>query len=227
VITKSLLLFTSDLEGYQTLIQDLNRYSGYHCRVGGQSEEAWNQLTEEKVDLLLLDFAPGVDGVPYIQALHVSHPELPILIITAPHQVELRSRCLSVGVADYLVTPFRCEELAVRIETIFHHRAVHDERHYLQWAGICLDEKNNRIRNGAAQWLTMGPMECKALATLFKFNGCPISKETLGEVLGSKNPLNENAVEVLIHRVRSRVQSLNLKIRSLRGTGYVIERLTN
>jgi len=226
VITKSLLLLTSDVKAYQTLIQDLYRHSGYLCRVSAQSEEAWKPLTEKNIDLLLLDFATGIDGVPYIQALHVSHPALPILIITAPHQVELRSHCLSVGVEDYLVTPLRSEELAARLETIFHHRALEDERHYLQWAGICLDEKKNRIRNGAAQWLTLSPMECKALAALFRLNGCPISKETLGEVLGCKNPLNENAVEVLIHRVRSRVQSLNLKIRSLRGTGYVIEQLT-
>jgi DNA-binding response OmpR family regulator len=225
VITKSILLFTSDAESFQTLTHDLHNF-GCAYRVSGQFEETWNLLAAAGFDLVLLDFFSGGDGVSFLQSLRALYPDLPVLIITAPHQVDLRIRCLNIGICDYLVTPLRIEELVARIETILHHRGVDDQRHYLQWAGICLDETGNRIRNGAT-WLALSPTECKVLATLFKQRGRPASKEYLGELLGCKKPLSINAVEVLIYRLRNRVRPLKLQICTLRGTGYVIEPLIN
>lgn len=221
VIKKSLLLCTPDATGYQTLIHDIAlRFDG-ELRVCRQFESPWELLAEEKFDLVLLDLATGRNDETFLQSLHASYPDLPVLAITAPDQTELRSRCLHIGVGDYLVTPLRCEELVARIETIFHHRSVADGEHYLRWAGICLDETSNWISNGT-QWVFISPAECKAMATLFKHRGRPVSKAYLCEVLGRKMPLSRNAVEALICRLRNKIRPLRLQICTLRGTGYAI-----
>lgn len=226
VIKKSLLLCTPDAEAYQTLIHDFDHRFNCALRVCRQSDETRNLLAEIQVDLVLLDFASGGDDVSFLQSLLALNPDLPVLIITAPHQTELRSRCLQIGIGDYLVTPLRHEEMVARIDTIFHHQSVAEGERYLRWAGICLDETGNRIRHGS-KWLNMSPAECKAMATFFKQRGRPVSKACLGKALGRKTALSTNAVEALICRLRNKIRPLRLQICTLRGTGYVIEPLPN
>ncbi|MGL5436729.1 MAG: response regulator transcription factor [Lachnospiraceae bacterium] len=91
--------------------------SGYSCSSVLDGITALRRIEEEKFDLILLDIMlPGVDGydiMEYIRPLGV-----PVIFITAKHDVKDRVKGLRLGADDYLVKPFDIVELVARVEAV-------------------------------------------------------------------------------------------------------------
>lgn len=91
--------------------------SGYQCSAVQDGREALKLIERETYDLILLDIMlPGVDGydiMEYIRPLGV-----PVIFITARHEVRDRVKGLRLGADDYLVKPFDVVELAARVEAV-------------------------------------------------------------------------------------------------------------
>ena len=97
---------------------DLNlSAAGYQCKSVQDGLEAINMIEKEAFDLVLLDIMlPGADGfdiMEYIQPLGV-----PVIFITARHEVKNRVKGLKLGADDYLVKPFDVVELVARVEAV-------------------------------------------------------------------------------------------------------------
>lgn len=91
--------------------------SGYHCSAVQDGTEALRMIESEAFDLILLDIMlPGVDGydiMEYIRPLGI-----PVIFITAKHEVRDRVKGLRLGADDYLVKPFDVVELVARVEAV-------------------------------------------------------------------------------------------------------------
>lgn len=91
--------------------------SGYHCDAVQDGTEALRMIESEAFDLILLDIMlPGVDGydiMEYIRPLGI-----PVIFITAKHEVRDRVKGLRLGADDYLVKPFDVVELVARVEAV-------------------------------------------------------------------------------------------------------------
>ena len=97
---------------------DLNlSASGYHCQTVQNGLDAIDLIENENFDLVLLDIMlPGADGfdvMDYIRPLQV-----PVIFITAKHEVRDRVKGLKLGADDYLVKPFDMVELTARVEAV-------------------------------------------------------------------------------------------------------------
>ena len=96
------ILIVDDEKAICDLI-DLNlSTSGYHCKAVQNGLEAIDLIEKENFDLVLLDIMlPGADGfdvMEYIRPLQV-----PVIFITAKHEVKDRVKGLKLGADDYLV----------------------------------------------------------------------------------------------------------------------------
>jgi len=70
------------------------------------------------VDLVLVDLMmPGIDGLGLLQKLKGSHPELPVIMLTASSGVKHAVEAMKVGAVDYLNKPFDVDDLLQRIES--------------------------------------------------------------------------------------------------------------
>lgn len=91
--------------------------SGYYCISVQDGAEAIDRIESEHFDLVLLDvMLPGVNGydiMDYIRPMAV-----PVIFITARHEVKDRVRGLRLGADDYLVKPFDIVELVARVEAV-------------------------------------------------------------------------------------------------------------
>ncbi len=97
---------------------DLNlSASGYQCTAVQDGMRAIEMIERDAYDLVLLDIMlPGADGydvMEYIRPLGI-----PVIFITAKHDVRDRVRGLRLGADDYLVKPFDVVELMARVEAV-------------------------------------------------------------------------------------------------------------
>lgn len=111
------ILIVDDEKAICDLI-DLNlSATGYYCIAVQDGLEAIRMIEQEKFDLILLDIMlPGADGydiMEYIRPLGV-----PVIFITAKHEVKDRVKGLKLGADDYLVKPFDVVELVARVEAV-------------------------------------------------------------------------------------------------------------
>lgn len=90
---------------------------GYHCTSVQDGMEALEKIEKETYDLILLDImlpgASGYDIMEYIRPL-----QLPVIFITARHEVKDKVKGLRLGADDYLVKPFDVVELLARVEAV-------------------------------------------------------------------------------------------------------------
>lgn len=91
--------------------------SGYQCAYVLDGTEALNRIEEENFDLILLDvMLPGVNGYDIME--YIRPMGIPVIFITARHEVQNRVKGLRLGADDYLVKPFDIVELLARVEAV-------------------------------------------------------------------------------------------------------------
>jgi FixJ family two-component response regulator len=86
--------------------------------VFASAEDFLNSDRMRQTDCLILDVRmPGMSGLELHRRLVASHPEMPVIFITAHGDEELRSRALSGGAVDYLLKPFSEKALLNAVQT--------------------------------------------------------------------------------------------------------------
>ena len=79
--------------------------------------EAMAKLEETKPDVAVLDMRlPDTDGVALLRRMRTSRPTLPVIITTAYMSIEPQLQFLDIPYSDYIVKPFRLDELGARID---------------------------------------------------------------------------------------------------------------
>ena len=81
------------------------------------AEAALALLEREDVALVLCDVAmPGMDGIALVEHLHWSHPDLPVVMVSAHGELETAVRAVRAGAYDFLLKPVDEKRLFVTIE---------------------------------------------------------------------------------------------------------------
>ena len=122
---------------------DLNlSAAGYRCSAVQDGMEAIRRIETEPFDLILLDvMLPGADGydiTEYIRPLGI-----PVIFITARHEVRDRVRGLRLGADDYLVKPFEIVELMARVEAVL--RRYNKTERQLTAGDVVVDVEARRV----------------------------------------------------------------------------------
>ena len=126
----SRILIVEDKEANIRFLTRLLNKAGYENVLGTQdSRQAEDVFHDFQPDLVLLDLhMPHLDGFQVMEAIKPSIPRkafLPILVITADREPEVKIRCLSMGAKDFISKPFRAEEVLVRIKNLLETRHIH------------------------------------------------------------------------------------------------------
>ncbi len=94
--------------------------AGYKVRVAQDGESAIAQIPYAKPDLILLDvMMPGIDGFETCQRLKrdPATKDIPVIFMTALADMPDKVKAFQVGAVDYIIKPFRAEEVLVRART--------------------------------------------------------------------------------------------------------------
>ena len=130
------ILIVDDEKAICDLIELNLSASGYLCMTAQDGLKAIELIDKEKFDLLLLDIMlPGVDGYDILE--YARPYKIPVIFITAKHEVKERVKGLKLGADDYLVKPFDVVELVARVEAVL--RRYHKAQQVLTVGDVVVD----------------------------------------------------------------------------------------
>jgi two-component system alkaline phosphatase synthesis response regulator PhoP len=110
------ILLVEDEENLQEALKLNLELEGYEITISSNGKEALSMITREYFDLMILDvMLPELDGISVCENVRISHPDLPILILSAKNSSADRVLGLKKGADDYLTKPFNLEELLLRV----------------------------------------------------------------------------------------------------------------
>lgn len=174
-------------------------------------------------DALILDLGlPGMGGHEVLADLRQNDQRLPVLILTARDSLIERVNTLHGGADDFLAKPFALPELEARLVALIR-RARGSDRPRFACGQLAYDSGTKEFTLGQEP-LALTPREHSVLRALIQRSGEPLTKrEILDRVFPDEQDVQPDAVEVLVHRLRKRLQASSVCIRTLRGLGYVLE----
>jgi two-component system OmpR family response regulator len=197
---------------------------GYAVDCVGDGEEADAALHGQDYDLVILDLGlPELDGLEVLRRLRRRKSRVPVLILSARDAVKDRVDGLNLGADDYLAKPFALEELEARAGALLR-RGAGGEPAVIEHGRLVLDTVARQVRVDGAP-LDLPRRELNLLEVLLARRGQVVAKESLLEKLfGFEEEVGVNAVEIYVHRLRKRLDHAGVRIRTVRGLGYLLER---
>lgn len=193
------------------------RADGHAIAIAGDLREARERISEG-TDLLVLDLRlPDGFGLELCRELRAEGSTMPILLLTALSQVELRVEGLDSGADDFLAKPFAIAELRARVRALGRRGALPRGLVY-RYGSFVLDfAGRHAMRDG--QMVAVTAKEWSILEMLARRPGRVISRlDLLDGVWGDASETASSSLEVLVGRLRRKFDA-NM-IRTLRGEGY-------
>ncbi|MBI4169532.1 MAG: sigma-54-dependent Fis family transcriptional regulator [Acidobacteria bacterium] len=130
---KEKILIVDDDEGVRGILSRALGASGYQVSSVDSGEKAIASVRETPHDLVILDMVlPRVDGLAVLKDLHALRPETPVLMITGHASVETAIKAIKMGASDYLVKPFRMEEVDLVVGKALERTRLRRENVYLR-----------------------------------------------------------------------------------------------
>ena len=200
------------------------RQSGYSVDWVNTGLEADAALSTTKFDLLILDLGlPKLSGSDVLKRLRRRDVEVPVLILSAQGGVNDRVRGLDLGADDYLAKPFALEELKARVRALTR-RGSGSPQTTLKHGELTFDTVG-RIAEYRRQMLDLSTRELALLETLLQRTGRMVSKEHLVDHMCQwGEEVSTNAIEVYVHRLRKKLEPAGVRIVTVRGMGYCLEK---
>ena len=199
------------------------KQSGYavdHCVDG---EAALTLATTTPYDAAVVDIQlPKLDGLSLVQRLRRQHNRLPVLFLSAKASVDDRVRGLQAGGDDYLTKPFAFSEMLARVQALVRRATQVAEPSSLTVGDLVLDLLSRSVTRGG-DTIDLQPREFSLLEYLMRNPDRPVTKTMILEHVWdySFDP-QTNVVDVLVHRLRGKIDPDKTRLHTIRGVGYVL-----
>lgn len=192
--------------------------------VVNNGQDADGALLTTDYDIVLLDIGlPGLDGLEVLKRARMRRSTVPVLVMTARDTVEDRVGGLDLGADDYITKPFHLSELEARVRALIR-RAHLAGSPDLVHGRLKLDTAGRRLYCDTDP-LEVSAREFAVLELLLLRAGKVVTKQQILESLyGWEDVSASNTAEVFIYRLRKKLESCGVDIRTVRGMGYLIEK---
>ena len=217
------LLVVEDDSKIASFVVNGLKQSGYavdHCSDG---EEGLARAQTISYDAAVMDvMLPKLDGLSVVQQLRSRGVKTPVLILSAKASVDDRVKGLQAGGDDYLTKPFAFSELAARVQALIRRSSQAPETTRLTVGDLTMDLLSREVRRNGEK-IELQPREFALLEYLMRNANRPVTKTMILEhIFDYSFDPQTNVVDVLVHRLRSKVDKDKAMIHTMRGVGYVL-----
>ena len=217
------LLLVEDAADLGDAIVRRLRKLGYAIDWAADGSEADDLLRTESYNLVILDLMlPGVDGQAVLRKLRRRRESTPVLVLTARSAIDDRVSLLDLGADDYVIKPFDFRELEARCRALLR-RPLGMVASVARYGNLTFDGAAKRVTVGGRA-LDLGPREFRLLELFLGNLDRVMSKDALmDQLFGLDEAVAPNAIELYVSRLRHKLAGASVRIRTVRGLGYVAE----
>jgi two-component system response regulator MprA len=227
--TLARVLVAEDDRGVRESLVRALRFEGYDVEAVHDGARALEAVGDRLPDVVILDvMMPYVDGLTVCRQLRDRHRALPILMLTARHEVRDRVAGLDAGADDYLVKPYAMSELAARVRALLRRTSVSGARDVLRVDDLVLDPRA-RTAERADRPLELTKTEFDLLELLLHNAGIVLERSTIYErIWGYDFETNSRSLDVYIGYLRQKTEAAGEPrlVHTVRGVGYVLRPVT-
>ncbi len=132
-----LMIVDDELIVRESLLYWFKKY-GHEIETAASGAEALEKIEQKPFHLLFVDIKmPGMDGIELLERVKKDYPDTLVVIITAHGSIESAARAMRAGASDYLLKPFKPDQLSLVMEKIFNQQKITSDYHYVKG---CLDQ---------------------------------------------------------------------------------------
>jgi two-component system OmpR family response regulator len=200
------------------------KQSGYAVDHASDGERGLIQAQTISYDALVVDvMLPRMDGLRLIEELRRAQNRTPVLILSARAGVHDRVKGLQSGGDDYLTKPFAFSELLARIQALIRRSTQSAEPTRLSVGELQMDLLARTVTRGGSV-IELQPREFALLEYLMRNANRVVTKTMILEhIFDYSFDPQTNVVDVLVHRLRGKLDKDKSMIHTLRGVGYVLK----
>jgi DNA-binding response OmpR family regulator len=216
----SRILIAEDEERLSAFLEKGLRAAGFATTVVADGPSAVALARDEDFDLLVLDLGlPRLDGLEVLRTLRAQGRRLPILVLSARDDTDVKVAGLELGADDYVTKPFRFEELLARIRVRMRSGGT-PEATVLRSGDLVLDLRSRRAEV-AGRSVELSAREFVMLEVFLRHPGQVLSREQLlSRVWGYQHDPGSNVVDVYVGYLRRKLGKE--RISTVRGMGYAL-----
>jgi DNA-binding response OmpR family regulator len=222
------VLVAEDDRDFGNILTQYITISGFDVTLGRDGKEAWELFNQGKFDICVLDvMMPEMDGFTLAEKIKETHPEVPVIFLTAKSLKEDIVRGLKIGADDYITKPFDPEVLILRINNILK-RVYSSSNDEFKISQTVLKYNTLELISGnAKEKLTLKEAQLLKYFIINK-NKILAREDILTEIWGEDDYFLGRSMDVFISRLRKYIsEDNNIDIRTVRGTGFILEELTS
>ena len=216
------ILFVEDNARLAELTQKNLKNSGIVCDIASNLEDAKHQLKSFQYDAAVLDInLPDGNGLDFLKQIRKEKNQLPVIILTANLDFDIKIEGLDIGADDFLTKPFKIEELVARLRAILR-RPKNLQDKDIQIKNVLFNTSNFELKISGNN-IDIHKKECQVLELLMKKYNQVVTKNELEDKLYQiDRDIQSNSLEVAIHRLRKVLEDgkSEISITNIRGVGY-------
>jgi len=199
------------------------RQSGFAVDHAANGEEGLTLAKTTPFDAAVIDLMlPELDGLSLIGRIRAAGIQTPVIILSAKASVDDRVRGLQAGGDDYVTKPFAFSELLARIQALIRRASQTSEPTRLVTGDITMDLLTREVTRGGKK-VELQPREFALLEYLMRNAGRTVTKTMILEhVFDYSLDPQTSVIDVLVHRLRSKIDPEKSCLQTIRGVGYVL-----
>jgi putative nucleotidyltransferase with HDIG domain len=147
------ILIADDEEAIREVVSTLLESQGYHCLTVGNGRQALESLSTHPVDLVLSDMVmPEMDGLQLLSWLRTHDRDIPVIMVTAMHDVSAALEAMRRGAYDYILKPFERDQLLMGVRrALEHRRLIVENRNYQKNLERLVQQRTAELKNALSQ----------------------------------------------------------------------------
>jgi len=198
------------------------KQEGYAVDPAADGETGLALAETTEYDAVIVDvMLPRLDGISLVRRLRAARRQTPILFLSARSSVDDRVRGLQSGGDDYLTKPFAFSELLARVQALVRRSTRAPDAAQLACGDVALNLVTREVTLAGAP-VELQPREFSLLAFLLRHAGRPVSKtKILEHVWDYSFDPQTNVVDVVVHRLRNKIDPDHTRLETVRGVGYI------
>jgi len=127
------ILVVDDEEPIREIVSAMLQSSGYQCQQAASGKQALALLTGDSFELVLSDLMMAdMDGIGLLERTKEKYPDMPVVMVTAVHDISVALAAIRNGAYDYLLKPFEREQLLATVRRALENRRLKTENRTYQ-----------------------------------------------------------------------------------------------